>query len=908
MTDRTTIDGRPDPDALLAEISKEEKKAARGKLKVFFGASPGVGKTYAMLEEGRARAAEGMDVVVGYAEPHARPETEAILLGMELLPYLYVEYRNVRLKEFDLDGALRRKPALVLVDELAHTNAPGMRHPKRYLDVMELLDAGISVYTTLNVQHLESLNDVVQRITGIVVRETLPDSILEQADEVELIDTSPDELLERLNEGKIYHPEMAERATRNFFSKGNLIALRELALRRTAERVDAQMEDFRRENRVDELWPAVERLLVCVSPSPLSMRLVRSCKRLATGVRAEWIAAFVETPAQSQMRHEDRERVVQTLRLAQQLGAETVTLSGENIAEELITYARSRNVTKIVIGKPEQSRWKDIFRGSLVDELIRRSGPIDIYVIRGQGEALPAIHAAPAPAAIVPQAYLLVLAHVAAATALAWVLERIFKPANAPANQVMIYLLGVVSVATRLGRRPAIVAAVLSVLTFDYFFVEPRYSFSVADTQYVVTFAVMLLIALVISALTNRVRAVAQTARQRERRTAALLALSRELAATRELEKILAASVRQIAEVFDAQVVLLMPDADSRLAVAASRLGGFSMDEKEMSVARWVLDHDQLAGQGTTTLPGSAATYLPMIASQGAVGVLGVAPAQPTTLHDPEQLRLLEAFANQSAAAIERARLAADARSAWERVEAEFLRNTLLSSVSHDLRTPLAAIEGAASSLVEAGQSLNDEVRRELAETIYDESERMDRLVNNLLDMTRLESGGLHLKKEWQPIQEVIGSALHHLSRRLKGRDVKVELAPDLPLAQFDAISIEQVLVNLLDNAIECTPPATPIELCATPVQGAIAIEVNDRGPGLPPGTQEKIFQKFFSARPDGNVDHGRRGMGLGLSICRGIIEAHGGTISGGNRSGGGATFRFTLPVDGVPPALKAES
>jgi two-component system sensor histidine kinase KdpD len=905
MTEHATKNSRPDPDVLLAEIRQEEKKAARGKLKVFFGASPGVGKTFAMLEEGRNRAAEGADVVVGYAEPHARPDTEALLLGMELLPYHFVEYKNVRLKEFDLDAALKRHPALVLVDELAHTNAPGMRHPKRWQDVMELLEAGISVYTTLNVQHLESLNDIVQRITGIVVRETLPDSILEQADEVELVDTSPDELLERIGEGKVYQGEMAERATRNFFSKGNLLALRELALRRTAERVDAQMEDFRRENRVRELWPAGERLLVCVSPSPLSARLVRACKRLATSVRAEWIAAYVETPAQANLSRADHDRVVQTLRLAEQLGAETITLSGQNIAEELVNYARLRNVSKIVIGKPEQSRWREWLRGSLVEDLIRRSGQTDVYVIRGEADETPP-HEERRPGAPVDwRPYALAALSVAVTTGIAWCLYHPWFVENDLSNLVMIYLLGVAIVATRVGRWPAILASVLSVASFDFFFVPPRLTFAISDWKYLVTFAVMLGVAMIISTLTDRVRVQAEMARKRERRTAALLALSRALVAMRELEKIFDTSARQIAEVFDCQVAVLAPSAEHRLSVQAMRGTTYTVDEKEMSVANWVFDHDQHAGLGTSTLPAARGLYLPLVASHGTVGVLGVSPASAGAFADPEQLRLLEAFANQSAAAIERARLAADARSAWERVEAEFMRNTLLSSVSHDLRTPLAAITGAASSLVEADGTIAPDSRRQLAETICDESERMERLVNNLLDMTRLESGGLQPRKEWQPLQEVIGSCLRHLDKRLKTRQVLLNIPSDLPLVPFDAISIEQVLVNLLDNALECTPAGTPVEITATRVQDRVEVEIADRGPGLPPGTEEKVFQKFFRARPEG-VDGSRRGMGLGLAICRGIIEAHGGKIAASNRPGGGAAFRFTLPIDGPPPAVDA--
>ncbi|MDB5303346.1 MAG: osmosensitive channel signal transduction histidine kinase, partial [Phycisphaerales bacterium] len=811
MTERVLDNHRPDPDMLLAEVQQQERKAVRGKLKVFFGAAPGVGKTYAMLEEGRARAAEGMDVVVGYAEPHARTDTEALLLGMDLLPYHFVDYKNVRLKEFDLDAALKRRPALLLIDELAHTNAPGMRHPKRWQDVSEVLDAGIDVYTTLNVQHLESVNDIVERITGVKVRETLPDSVLEQADDVELIDIAPDELLERIEEGKVYAPEMAERASRNFFSKGNLLALRELALRRTAERVDAQMQDFRRENRVRETWAATERLLVGVSPSPLSARLVRAAKRLATSLRSPWVAVYVERP-NARLSQADRDRATQTLRLAAQLGAETVTLSGRSVSEEVLSYARERNVTKIVIGKPERPRWSEVLFGSAVEEIIRGSGAIDIYVIRALAEE------AAGPQGDRPEAppirwsqYAWSAGVVAAFTGLAWCATLAFHSAIDLANLVMVYLLAVVIVATRFGRGPAIVASVLSVAAFDYFFVPPRLTFVVSDLRYLLTFGVMLAVAIVISTLTDRVREQAQASRDRERRTAALLRLSRDLAAIRGKENLLKAAVHHVAEVFNSQVVMLLPDAHSRVTPRESKVDDFALDDRELAVAQWAFDHDKAAGLGTTTLPGARAVYLPLTASRGTAGVLGVCPAEPRRLADPEQLRLIEAFASQAALAIERASLAEEAQQAWVQVEAEMMRNTLLSSVSHDLRTPLAAIEGAASSLVETGTALSEDLRLQLAETIYDESERMDRLINNLLDMTRLESGGLRVRKEWQPLQEVIGSALHHLERRLGGREVKVSIAPDLPLVPIDAISIEQVLANLLDNAVEYTPPGSPI-------------------------------------------------------------------------------------------------
>jgi two-component system, OmpR family, sensor histidine kinase KdpD len=868
-----------------------------GKLKVFFGAAPGVGKTFAMLEEARKRAAEGADVLIGYAEPHIRTDTEALLLGMDILPYKLVEYRGAVLKELDLDAALARKPQLVCVDEMAHTNAPGLRHQKRWQDVAELLDAGIDVYTTLNVQHLESVNDVVERVTGVSVRETLPDSVLDEADDVELVDTSPDELLERLREGKVYRPDIAERAVHHFFNKGNLIALRELALRRTAERVDAQMQDFRRDHAVKATWAASERILVCVSASPLSARLVRSARRLAAGLKAAWVAAYVETPRAASLSHADRDRVTQTLRLAQQLGAETVTLSGQNVAEELVNYATSRNVTKIIIGKPQRPRWVDLIRGSVVDDLIRTSGQIDVHVIRGDADEPPPA-AAEAAARPVPWPH---YAWSVAAVVLTTSACLLLHPRVELSNLVMVYLLGVVAVAARFGRGPGILASILSVAAFDFFFVPPRWTFVVNDTQYVLTFVVMLFVAVVISALTDRIRAQAQAARDRERRTAALLSLSRELAATREPDALLDAAARHISELFDAQVLILM-SAGGQLAVRARRATTYEPTAKELAVARWVLDHDQPAGLGTATLPAAQGLYLPLIGSQGTVGVLGVSPSNRRAFRHPEQLRLLEAFVNQSALAIERAKLAEETRAAWERVEAEFVRNTLLSSVSHDLRTPLAAITGAASSLLESGTSLPESARRELAETIGGESERMERLINNLLDMTRLESGGLQLKQEWQPIAEVIGAVLHRLDKRPDGRDVRVKLPPDLPLVAFDAVAIEQVLANLLDNALQYTPPDSPIDIAARLESAAIWVEVMDRGPGIPPGKEQQIFQKFFRARPEGsNGSH--RGIGLGLAICRGIVQAHGGTISAENRTGGGAVFRFTLPLTDPPPS-----
>ena len=902
-------DNRPDPDTLLARVQEEEAQRARGKLKIFFGATAGVGKTYAMLEAAHERRSEGVDVVVGWVDTHGRAETEALLQGLEVLPRRPLTYRGTTLYEFDLDAALARRPTVLLVDELAHTNASGSRHAKRWQDVEELLDAGIDVYTTVNVQHLESLNDVVAQITGVLVRETVPDSILEQADEVELIDLPPDDLLQRLREGKVYMPEQATRALDHFFSKGNLIALRELALRRMADRVDAQMQVYRRTHAITETWPTTERILVCVSPSPLSARLVRATRRMAARLRAEWLVVYVETPAHLRLPEADRERIVHTLRLAEQLGAETVTLSGESVSEELLTYARTRNVSKIVVGKPLRPRWREIVFGSVVDELARNTYDIDVYVISGEhDDSRPPSLRLPERSTDWP-GYGWALAVVMCCTALDWLLF----PAFEKANLVMVYLLGVTAVAMRGRRLAAIMASVLSVAAFDFFFVAPYLSFAVSDLEYLVTFSVMLLVALVISTLTVRLRQQAEAARHRERRTAALYALSRELANTPGTDGILQAAARHLHEVFESQVSLLLPDAMGHLQPWGAPADGpshgpggpalFTLDTKERAVAQWVYEHRQMAGLGTATLPSAEALYVPLRGARGAVGVLGIRPAAPRRLRDPEQMHLLETFASQTALGVERAALAEEAQHAHVQIETERLRNSLLSTVSHDLRTPLTAIAGAASGLLEEHTPLDTSTRHELCQTIAEEAHRLNRLVNNLLEMTRLEAGAVQVHKEWQPLEEVVGAALTRLEEQLHDRPLTTHLPADLPLVPLDSVLIEQVLINLLDNAMRYTPPGSPIALMAWATVDTVTVEVADRGPGLPPGEEQRIFDKFYRVKRADMPS----GTGLGLTICRGIIEAHGGRIWAENRPRGGTVVRFTLPLAGTPPYVAPE-
>jgi two-component system sensor histidine kinase KdpD len=888
-------DRRPDPEALLERIREEERRAGRGKLKIFFGASPGVGKTYAMLEEARAKRRDGVDVAVGVVETHGRPETAALLEGFEILPRRPLEYRGITLEEFDLDAALARRPTLVLVDELAHANTPGSRHARRFQDVEELLAAGISVFTTLNVQHLDSLNDVVAQITGVAVRETVPDSIFDQADELEVADLSAEDLLQRLKEGKVYVPEQAARAIDRFFRKGNLIALRELALRRAAERVDAQMRGYMREHGIRETWPAGDRLLVCIGPNPAGARLVRSGKRTATRLKCDWIVVFVEAPG-LRISESDREELGRNLQLAQELGAQTVSLSGVNVADEILAYARAHNVTKILVGKPTHPRWRDRLLGSLHDHLVRGSGDIDVYVITGDvDEGRPPPRRAdgrPAPWPEYRQTALIM--------ALCTGVGLVVFPAYLSITDVaMLFLLASGIVASRYGRGPSVLAAFLAIGLFDFFFVPPRFTFAVSDLRYVLTFGVMLVIALLISVLTLRVRAQAETARERERRTAALYAMSRELAGTRGVSDLIAVAMRHVADTFQAPAQVLLPDAAGRLELPAGGRAAFVMDEKERSVAQWVLERGRIAGAGTDTLPAAHALYVPLVTTTGSIGVLGVAPVDPRRLRDPTVQLLLETFAGQVAVALEREMLAQRTQRERLEIEAERLRTSLLSSLSHDLRTPLATINGAASSLLE-GHRIPEVTRHELLRSILGESQRMNRLIGNLLDMIRVESGALQVQKEWQPLEDTVGVALIRVGERLSEHPVSVKLPPDLPLVPLDEVLIEQVFVNLLENAAKYTPAGTPIEVSAVPVDGAVRVDVADRGPGLPPGEEERIFEKFHRGGRESASEGG--GIGLGLTICRGIVTAHGGRIWAENRSGGGAVFHFTLPLAGAPP------
>jgi two-component system sensor histidine kinase KdpD len=899
-------DQRADLDEVIASLRAQTPPSGRGRLKVFFGYAAGVGKTYDMLLAARARQKAGVDVVVGYVEPHGRPETQALLEGLEVLPPRTVEYRGVSLREFDPDAALRRKPALILVDELAHTNAPGSRHTKRWQDVDDLLAADIDVYTTLNVQHLETLNDAIAQITGVVVRETVPDAVFERADEVEIIDLPPDELLQRFAAGKVYVPAQAERAMQNFFQKANLIALRELALRRTADRVHAEVQTAKPGREFRRPWAAEERLLVCVSPSPTSARVIRTARRIAAALQAECIAAFVETPASESMTEAARQHLMRHMHLAEQLGAETVVLSGQNVAEELVRYAQSRNVTRIVVGKAGPSRWIELFRGSLVRDLVRLSGDIELHVIRGREEPQEEAAAVPPPRRTLWANY----AWTAAVMALSLGVAKLASLAHlAEANIVMMFLLGVLFVAVRYGHGPSVVASVLAVLLFDFFLVPPHYSFAVSDVQYLLTFAVMLAAALVISTLTSRVRRHAQEALRRELRTESLYRLARQLASTLGRYQLVVTAQRELNELFGGDVGIFLPDQGGTLQLAP----GIGLEDTvaesdaDRAVARWVFDHGKLAGAGTDTLPSAKSLYLPLTGPEGPVGVLAIRLQERTErLLTPDQRPLLEACAGQLALALQRSALSDQAQRILVQVEAERVRSSLLSSVSHDLRTPLAVIAGSASSLLESGDAQTPETRRELLQTISDETSRMAILVDNVLRMTQLQSGAVVPQKQWQPLEEVVGSALARMSKSLADRPVTTRIPPDLPLLNFDGVLVEQVLLNLLDNAAKYTPGGTPVTISASLQQDRAVIEVADSGPGLAPGEERHIFDKFV--RGAAGAAYQRRGAGLGLAICRAIAEIHGGRIWAENRSGGGARFLFTIPIEGQPPTIDAEA
>jgi two-component system sensor histidine kinase KdpD len=891
---RSDQEHRPSPEALLAQARREGK--GRGRLKIFVGAAPGVGKTYEMLETARARLKDGVDMVVGVVETHGRKETEALLDGFEILPRKPMVYVNRILDEFDIDAALKRRPSLILVDELAHTNVPGSRHPKRYQDVEELLDAGIDVYTTVNIQHIESLNDVVAQITRVRVREVVPDDILDRADAIKLVDLTPDELIERLKEGKVYVPAQAERALKHYFSPANLTALRELALRRTAERVDEQLLEQMQARAIPGPWAAGERILVCVSEDPRSAGLVRYAKRLADRLHAPWSALCVETSRSLQLNAAERDRIADALRLAERLDGEAVTvpLRARRIADDVIGFAQRHNVTHIIVGKSTRSRWFEIVHGSVVHDLVRRAGNISVHVIAGeelaaQDSARPAVATA-LPRSFAPEPYVVALAAVAAALAMSLVL----RPSLGIENVDLLFLTAIVGVAVRYGLWPSLAATVAASLCYNFFFLPPVYTFTVTDPTNIAAFILFTVLAVVVSNLAGRGRSQTVTALQRVRSIESLYAFSRKLAGAGTLDDVLWATAHQIAAMLKVRVVLLLPDKGS-IAVK----GGFPpedrLDEADLAAAKWAWEQNRPAGRDSDALPGARLLFLPMRTGRGLIGIVGICRDEEAPLLRAEQRRLFDALADQGALAIERVHLVEDIERVRRAADTDRLRSALLTSISHDLRTPLAAVLGAAAALRDLPKSLDEAAKADLLATIIDESERLNRFIANLLDMTKLESGAVAPNLAPHDVGEIVGSALERAKKILTRDRVEVAIPSDLPMVAVDPVLFEQVLFNLLDNAAKYAPAGTTVRIQGWAERDAVKLEVLDQGDGIPPDDLERIFDKFHRVQKGDRV---RAGTGLGLSISRGFVEAMHGTIAAANRADrSGAVFTIALPI-----------
>jgi two-component system sensor histidine kinase KdpD len=889
---------RPLPEALLEAARREDRST--GRLKIFLGAAPGVGKTYEMLQSAHARLRAGADVVVGLVETHARPETEALLRGLEVIPRKRIDYRDQVLEEMDIDAVIARKPQIALVDELAHTNAPGCRHPKRHLDVEELLSHGIDVYTAVNIQHIESLNDVVAQITHVRVRETVPDSVMDRADAIELIDLTPDDLIQRLKEGKVYVPMQAERALEHYFSPGNLTALRELALRRTAESVDGQLLNHMQANAIAGPWAAGERILVCVSEDPRAAGLVRYTKRLADRVHAPWTAISLETRRSLQLSEAQRDRLADTLRLAESLGGEAITIPSvqRRIADDIVNFAQANNVTQIIIGKSTRSRWFEIMRGSVVHDLVRRAGNISVNVIKGdelpsEAPAKPAVQTAARSEPFNPRPYLLALL----ISAISLGAAALIKPHFGIENVDLVFLTAVVVVAVRYGLWPSLLTSLIASLAYNFFFLPPIYTLTITDPTNVIAFFFFMLIAILVSNVAARVRAQADTAIGRIRTTEQLYAFSRKLAGTATLDDVLWATAYQTALMLSVRVVLLLPD-DGLLAVKTGYPPEDELDKADLAAANWAWSNDRPAGRGSDTLPGAKRLFLPMRTGRGLIGVIGIDDDRTGPLLTPDQRRLLDALVDQGALAIERVLLVEDMDRVKRTVESERLRSALLTSISHDLKTPLASVLGSASTMRDLGSSLSDIEKRDLLATVIDESERLNRFIANLLDMTRLESGAVVPNAALHDIGEIVGSALRRAGKILAGHKVSLQLDADLPMLKLDAVLFEQVIFNLLDNAAKYSPADTTISVRSFRDRESVSLQVSDEGDGIPADELESIFDKFYRVQKG---DHVRPGTGLGLAISRGFIEAMEGRITAANRtdrSGAVVTVRLPIPAD----------
>ncbi|HVZ54837.1 MAG TPA: sensor histidine kinase KdpD, partial [Pseudolabrys sp.] len=823
---RRDLEQRPSPEALLEAARREESRF--GKLRIFVGAAPGVGKTYTMLETAKARKKDGYDVIVGVVETHGRKETEALLDGLDVIPRKRVDYKGRVLEEMDLDAIIARRPQIVLVDELAHTNAPGSRHPKRYLDVEEILNAGIDVYTTVNIQHIESLNDVVAQITRVRVRETVPDAVFDRAEAVELVDLTPEDLIQRLKDGKVYIPQQAERALEHFFSPANLTALRELALRRTAERVDEQLLTEMQAKAIPGPWAAGERVLVCISEDPRCAGLVRATRRLADRLHAPWTALYIESGRSARLGNEERDRIAETLRLAMTLGGEAVTVPGgdRRIADDVLAYARANNVTQIVIGKSTRSRWFEMVHGSVVHDLVSDAGPISIHIIAGEDiagerDAGRSGRGGAPREAFDPRPYALALAVVALSLGIAELIEPWFGLENVD----LVFMTGIVAVAARFGLWPSLLASVVASLCYNFFFLPPLYTFTIADPTNVLAFFFFIVMAVIVSNVAARVRTQAVTAMARARTTELLYSFSRKLAGVGTLDDVLWAAAYQTALMLKVRVVLLLPQEGS-IAVAAGYPPEDILDDADLAAAKWAWQNNRPAGRGADTLPGAKRLFLPMRTGRGAIGVVGIDSDKTGPWLTPDERRLLDALIDQSALAIERVHLVEDMDRVKRTVETEHLRSALLTSISHDLKTPLASVLGAAGTLRDLSGKLSEAEKADLLTTIVDESERLNRFIANLLDMTKLESGAIVPNAALQDVGEIVGSALRRADKMLVGNRVALELADNLPMLKLDAVLFEQAVFNLLDNAAKYSPAGSTVRLRAWRDRDSVVLEI----------------------------------------------------------------------------------
>ncbi len=876
---------RPDPDALLALADKDR----RGKLTIFLGAAPGVGKTYAMLQRARRLRAAGTDIIVGLVETHGRSETASLLEGLDILPRREIEYRGRTLHEFDLDAALARRPTVIIVDELAHSNPEGSLHPKRYQDIDDLLDAGINVWTALNIQHVESLSDLVTQITGVTIRERVPDSVLNRADEMLLVDLPPAELIERLQEGKVYLPESANRAVDRFFRIGNLTALRELALRRTADRVDDQIVDYLKQNAIAGPWASGERLIVCVGADPLSEIVVRAAARLASGLNAPFVAVHVE---RADRENDDAAAIRQldkVLRLAEELGGEVKRIVGRDYVEEILKFAAAEHATQIVIGSSPKRGWAFWRRGSLQDALTAHAGGLALHVVTA--DRVPEKRRKPRPNVDLASLRMNVLIGVAAVAAASLIGEGIDQIIHLP-NLSIIFLMGVLVAAVYGGLTSALLASALSTLAYNFLFIEPRYTLTVAEPYEVFALVAYLCAAVLTGSLAARSRERAKAARSRAVAMQALYDFSRKLSGTTNIEEVLWAAVTQLQSGLKKNVLLLLP-VEGDLKTLAAWPPDTEPDVADLTAARWAHEKREHAGFGTGTLPNSRFHFRPLMSPHGVVGVCGVELAEETL--NPTDERMLTAILDQTAVAIDRARLSQESVDQAAQLEGERYRDALLSSISHDLKTPLATITGAVSSLREFGDRMQPESRDDLLQSIEQESDRLSRFVANLLDMSRIESGALKFTRDWVDVADVVRTAVERARKYFPGRSIETGLAADLPLIEADSVLLGQVLFNLLDNAVKYGG-TEPINVYARRDGEAVIISVTDLGKGIPPEELERVFEKFYRR---GKSDGRAPGTGLGLSIARGFIEAMGGTIKAESpalkKRGTRITMRFPL-------------